>query len=761
MPRDVKHIHEAQKHRIRIREKGAKYIPGTVTLQVLGTGAPGSPACVYIFTDQSRYLFNCGEGTQRLAHEHKTKLARLEHIFMTQTTWRHIGGLPGLSLTIQDSGVPEVTLHGPPGLEEIFQAMKRFVVLRELKVKAIQCEPGYFYEDNVMRVEYLPLIPKNRPKIEEDEDWPEALSIDDTDYYAHEKESGQNATKSASPDSAGGRVRQKPVEKYVVAYICKLKPRPGMLCLEKCVDKGVPPGPLLGQLKNGIDVTLPNGEVVKASDVRGPDDMGPLFIFIDIPDEEYLEVLLEKKEIFERYQASARIEDEQAAVVVHFTPSQIAERPEYRDFMDKFSPSTKHIILNDKNNSSGNISVHRIQWQLNQLNDLVFPILAEKDALENTTPSMACYSLRPRKGYDTSLESKITREEYIEEVFKVPGFSEALTVLKNQQSDYLARARETRHNQFPKFLFLGTGSCIPNKTRNVSAILVQTSKDGSILLDCGEGSLGQILRFYGTEKGREILRSLQAIYISHLHADHHIGLIGILRARRRCFEVFREEDKLMLLAPQQISSWLSFYNHQIDAISDDFVLIPNSQMLTNPLESNALTEMGIGRVTTCFVPHCPHSFGVALDLTNGVKITYSGDTRPSKDLIGIGLNSTVLIHEATMEDELQHEALAKMHSTVAQAIDQGKAMNAQYTILTHFSQRYAKLPRIETLEENVGIAFDNMEVTVEDMKHLAVMHEPLKLMFAEHCEEMEQKALKRAYKKQRLNSRNSSPVQRS
>lgn len=61
-------------------------------------------------------MFNCGEGTQRLAHEHKTKLARLEHIFITHTTWNRIGGLPGLCLTVQDSGVPNLTLHGPPGL---------------------------------------------------------------------------------------------------------------------------------------------------------------------------------------------------------------------------------------------------------------------------------------------------------------------------------------------------------------------------------------------------------------------------------------------------------------------------------------------------------------------------------------------------------------------------------------------------------------------------------------------------------------------
>lgn len=67
----------------------------------------------YIF---NRYLFNCGEGTQRLAHEHKVKLSRLEHIFITSKTWRNIGGLPGLSLTLQGVGVPRIVLHGPEGL---------------------------------------------------------------------------------------------------------------------------------------------------------------------------------------------------------------------------------------------------------------------------------------------------------------------------------------------------------------------------------------------------------------------------------------------------------------------------------------------------------------------------------------------------------------------------------------------------------------------------------------------------------------------
>lgn len=44
------------------------------------------------------------------------KLGRLEHVFITQPTWKNMGGLPGAALTIQDVGVPHITLHGPPGL---------------------------------------------------------------------------------------------------------------------------------------------------------------------------------------------------------------------------------------------------------------------------------------------------------------------------------------------------------------------------------------------------------------------------------------------------------------------------------------------------------------------------------------------------------------------------------------------------------------------------------------------------------------------
>ena len=66
------------------------------------------------------------------------------------------------------------------------------------------------------------------------------------------------------------------------------------------------------------------------------------------------------------------------------------------------------------------------------------------------------------------------------------------------------------------------------------------SDDKSILLDCGEGTHGQIVKHFGLKKSKKLLKKLSAIYISHKHHDHFIGIFGILKARRKAFE---EENK--------------------------------------------------------------------------------------------------------------------------------------------------------------------------------------------------------------------------
>lgn len=78
-------------------------------------------------------------------------------------------------------------------------------------------------------------------------------------------------------------------------------------------------------------------------------------------------------------------------------------------------------------------------------------------------------------------------------------------------------------------------------------------------------------------------------------------------------------------------------------------------------------------------------------------------------------------------------------------------MKAEFTLLTHFSQRYSRIPLFNNnLAINVGVAFDNMVVTPCQLNRLPRFIEPLKLMFADHYEEMEMKLSKRKLKQKRL-----------
>ena len=106
---------------------------------------------------------------------------------------------------------------------------------------------------------------------------------------------------------------------------------------------------------------------------------------------------------------------------------------------------------------------------------------------------------------------------------------------------------------------------------------------------------------------------------------------------------------------------------------------------------------GLSDLASAAVSHCNGAQGVALSFPTGFKISYSGDCRPSKSFAEIGKDSTVLIHEATFDDDLHGDAVAKKHSTVSEAIGVGIAMGARRIILTHFSQRYQKIPLLDGL----------------------------------------------------------------
>lgn len=194
-------------------------------------------------------------------------------------------------------------------------------------------------------------------------------------------------------------------EQIAITYICKLKPRPGALNLEKCVEHGVPPGPLLGLLKNGIDVTLDNGTVVKSKDVSEPNENPLSFMFLDIPSKDFLGNL----EKYETQLINTNINPDNSPempLVVHFSPQEVVTNSLYQDFVKKFPAATQHIYLNCKQNTfSGYVAAHRIQYQLNLLNPRVFPLLTEASSLAANLSN----KLKKTKLEDGEMNGEVTR----------------------------------------------------------------------------------------------------------------------------------------------------------------------------------------------------------------------------------------------------------------------------------------------------------------------------------------------------------------
>lgn len=146
-------------------------------------------------------------------------------------------------------------------------------------------------------------------------------------------------------------------------------------------------------------------------------------------------------------------------------------------------------------------------------------------------------------------------------------------------------------------------------------------------------------------------------------------------------------------------------------------------------------KLGVQNLRTCRVPHFNISHAITLSMNNKsapFKLTVSSDTTPCDDLVALGRNSTLLIHEATYPDEFICKATENRHCTVSQAIEQSQQMMAKYTILTHFSRRF-NFPIIDCSKyKNVGVAFDFMEVTENDLPKLGDLNEKYRKLFFKH-----------------------------
>jgi len=265
---------------------------------------------------------------------------------------------------------------------------------------------------------------------------------------------------------------------------------------------------------------------------------------------------------------------------------------------------------------------------------------------------------------------------------------------------------------FPRTVCLGTGSCMPSKYRNVSATLLFLTDDVAVLLDCGEGTYCELTRHYGNSLD-SILRKIRFIFISHMHPDHHLGLITLLL---RINQVRADSDDLpLVMFPSPMYGWLKNYAEASQGLKFNFCTCYSAYggiQFTDTIEVRAVKVNH---------PACAH--GLVISCGDGLKITYSGDTMPCDNLITAGMNSTLLIHEATLEDDMEEDALRKRHSTTSQAVDVARQMKAEWVLLTHISQRYPKIPIVEEneLSSRTAYAFDHMEIVLDDIPRFSTL----------------------------------------
>lgn len=238
--------------------------------QVLGSGAAGAPSCICLLTDHSNYIFNCGEGVQRLSQEHQCKLSKVGNIFVTYSSWKNLGGIPGSLLTAQANGVTEINIHCPEGFDDYIKAIKSFMHLPNLKITYPLIDESKPYKDNIMRVSYVHITKFLKDTKESSSDLvDEEYHINANHKRVIDEETNKQNTKTEKKMKSGP---------HLICYICEVHPRRGKLLINKCIDFGIPPGPLLDTLKNGMDVTKPDGTIVRSKDVVQPDSPKTTFI---------------------------------------------------------------------------------------------------------------------------------------------------------------------------------------------------------------------------------------------------------------------------------------------------------------------------------------------------------------------------------------------------------------------------------------------------------------------------------------------------
>ena len=295
--------------------------------------------------------------------------------------------------------------------------------------------------------------------------------------------------------------------------------------------------------------------------------------------------------------------------------------------------------------------------------------------------------------------------------------------------------------------FLGTGAACPSVERNVSGLAL--SREGETLLfDCGEGTQRQMMR-YG------VGFSFREIFFTHYHADHMLGLTGLLRTmglqdRAAPVTLYGPKGAARILGAAlalgiersrfpvdivevQAGDRLARAEYDMVAFETDHRADTIGWAL---VEHQRLGRFDPERARALGIPEGPlwgriHK-GESVTLADGREVTpaelvgptragrtvvYSGDTRPCLSVITAARGADLLVHEATFGTDEEARAGETGHSTAAQAARVAEQAGVRQLVLTHISPRYTRdapelLAEARAVFPETVIARDGMTIEV-------------------------------------------------
>jgi ribonuclease Z len=285
-------------------------------------------------------------------------------------------------------------------------------------------------------------------------------------------------------------------------------------------------------------------------------------------------------------------------------------------------------------------------------------------------------------------------------------------------------------------VFLGTSASGPTAQRSASALLVRRGGE-RLLFDCGEGTQRQLLR---SSVG---LVDLPEVFLTHYHADHFLGLPGMLKT----FALRARELPLAIYGPPGLRDLFAAFGRIVGRLPYPLELVEvragdaldrgEYRLLVFP------TEHGVSSVGYALAESPrPGRFDVAAADARGVPagrergrlqhgepvtladgrtiapeevlgpprpgrtVLYTGDTAPSEVVRALAEGADLLVHEATFAGEDADRAAETMHSTAAQAAEVARDAGVRMLALTHVSPRYFG----PDLVEEAGAIFGNTVV---------------------------------------------------